>query len=94
MARRRRYTKLSFYRVPSFYFFSGMCFVLCGCSFLFVFFAFFSFLFVVMLRWRFVHVPLIYSCRADHVSDWQPRILLGKVEAQSVNVINTLTRTP
>ena len=27
----------------------------------------------------------------DHVPDWQPRILLGMVEARSVNVKNTTT---
>ena len=31
------------------------------------------------------------SCPADHVSDWQPRILLSMVEAGSVNVKNTHT---
>ena len=29
----------------------------------------------------------------DHVPDWQPRILLGMVEARSVNVKNTTTTT-
>ena len=29
----------------------------------------------------FVHVPLTFSCPPDHVPDWQPRILLGMVEA-------------
>ena len=28
-------------------------------------------------------------CPADHVPDWQPRILLGMVEARSVNVNKT-----
>ena len=37
-------------------------------------------------RWSFfVGVPLIFFCPADHVPDWQPRILLGMVEARSVN---------
>ena len=30
--------------------------------------------------------PLIFFCPADHVPGWQPRILLGMVEARSVNV--------
>ena len=30
-----------------------------------------------------------FSCPADHVPDWQPRILLGMVEARLVNVKNT-----
>ena len=67
--------------------FSDMC--LCHCSFLFVvFFFFFS-----CSRWSFVDVPLIGSCPADHIPDWQPRILLGMVEARSVNVKNTTTTT-
>ena len=37
-------------------------------------------------HWSLVDVPLIFFCPADHVSDWQPRILLGMVEARSVNV--------
>ena len=28
---------------------------------------------------------------ADHVPDWQPRVLLGMVEARSVNVKKTTT---
>ena len=45
-------------------------------------------------RWSFVliDVPLIFSFPTDHVSEWQPRILLGMVEARSVNVKNTTTR--
>ncbi|CAM9745333.1 unnamed protein product [Ascophyllum nodosum] len=30
-------------------------------------------------------------CPADHVPDWQPRVLLGMVEARSVNVKKTTT---
>ena len=37
--------------------------------------------------------PLIFFCPADHVPDWQPRILLGMVEARSVNVKKTTTTT-
>ena len=40
-----------------------------------------------------VDVPLIFSCPADYVPDWQPRILLGMVEARSVNVKNTHIHT-
>ena len=29
--------------------------------------------------WSFVDVPLIFSCPADHIPNWQPRILLGMV---------------
>ena len=54
--------------------FSGMCVFLNVLSF---------------CRFRFavsVLVLLIFFCPADHVLDWQPRILLGMVEARSVNV--------
>ena len=37
-------------------------------------------------HWSLVAVPLIFFCPADHVPDWQPRFLLGMVEARSVNV--------
>ena len=29
---------------------------------------------LIFARWSFVDVPLIISCRADYVSDWQPRM--------------------
>ena len=47
-------------------------------------------------HWSLVDVPLIFFCPADHVPDWQPRILLGMVEARSVNVkkTNKQTKTP
>ena len=32
-------------------------------------------------------------CPADHVPDWQPRVLLGMVEARWVNVKKTTTTT-
>ena len=38
-------------------------------------------------------LPLIFFCPADHVPDWQPRILLGMVEARSGNVKKTTTTT-
>ena len=52
-----------------------------------------SFLFVFFFRpnWSFVDVLLIFFCPADHVPDWQPRILLGMVEARSVNVKKATT---
>ena len=40
-------------------------------------------------HWSFVDVPLIFFYPADHVPDRQPRILLGMVEARSVNVKKT-----
>ena len=36
-----------------------------------------------------MYVPLIFSRPADHVPDWQPRILLGMPKVRSVNVRNT-----
>ena len=62
-----------------------------------IFFSFLSFSLVfVMLpcsRWSFVGVLVTFSCSADHVPDWQPRILLGMVDARWVNVKNTTTTT-
>ena len=50
--------------------------------------------FLLSLELYFVDVSLIFSCQADHVPDRQPRILLGTVEAQSVNnVKSTQTHT-
>ena len=60
-----------------------------SCSFLFVVFCVFVFFFCS--HWSVVDVPLIFFCPADHVPDWQPRILLGMVEARSVNVKKTTT---
>ena len=68
-------------RVPFDYLFLACVFVFVvplSLSFLFVFFFFCS-------HWSLVDVPLIFFCPADHVPDWQPRILLGMVEARSVN---------
>ena len=45
----------------------------------------------VCSHWSLVDVPLISFCPADHVPDWQPRIVLGMVEARSVNVKKTTT---
>ena len=35
----------------------------------------------------------IFLSPADYVPDWQPRTLLGMVEARSVNVKNVITTT-
>ena len=81
MARVWHYTKLSLSSVLLLYFFlAGVVSV----SLRYVFFC---------SRWSFVDVPLIFFCPADHVvPDWQPRsILLGIVEARSVNVKKTTT---
>ena len=80
----------SLYRMPLVYLF--LAYVFCySCSFLFVVFCVFVFFFCS--HGSFVDVPLIFFCPADHVPDWQPRILLGMVEAQSVNVKKTITTT-
>ena len=85
MARGWHYTKLSLSSALLIYF-SGMCFVL-------LFLSLCRFCFVFMLSLDFVDVPLIFSCPADHVPDWQPRILLlGMVEARSVNLETTTTQ--
>ena len=47
--------------------------------------------FLFCSHWSLVDVPLIFFCPADHVPDWQPRVLLGMVEARSVNVKKTTT---
>ena len=87
-ARGRHYVKLSLSnaaRLP----FSDLCILLflflslcrlCVCVFL-------------CSYWSLVDVPLIFFCPADHVPDWQPRVLLGMVEARSVNVKKTTTTT-
>ena len=79
----------SLYRVPFVYLFLACVFVILvslSLSFLFVFFFFCS-------HWSLVDVPLTFFCPADRVPDWQPRILLGMVEARSVNVKKTTTTT-
>ena len=60
-----------------------------SCSFLFAVFCVFVFFFCS--HWSLVDVPLIFFCPADHVPEWQPRVLLGMVEARSVNVKKTTT---
>ena len=53
------------------------------------------FVFLFCSYWSLVDVPLIFFCPADHVPDWQhgSSILLGMVEARSVNVKKTTTNT-
>ena len=79
MARGWHYAKLSLSNVPRLSF-SGLCILL----FLFLLFVVFCvFVFFFCSHWSLV----------DHVPDWQPRILLGMVEARSVNVKKTTTTT-
>ena len=88
MARGRHYAKLSLSNATRLSF-SDLCILLflflslcrvCVCVFL-------------CSHWSLVDVPLIFFCPADHVPDWQPRVLLGMVEARSVNVKKTTTTT-
>ena len=88
MARGRHYAKLSLSNAARLSF-SDLCILLflflslcrlCVCVFL-------------CSHWSLVDVPLIFFCPADHVPDWQPRVLLGIVEARSVNVKKTTTTT-
>ena len=78
MARGWQYAKLSLSSALLLSF-SGMCVLL-----LFLFVVVFVLFFVLFFcsRWSFVDVPLIFSCPAAHVPDWQPLILLGMVEAR------------
>ena len=87
MARGRHYAKLSLSNAARLSF-SDLCILLfmflslcrlCVCVFL-------------CSHWSLVDVPLICFCPADHVPDWQPRVLLGMVEARSVNVKKTTTK--
>ena len=80
----------SLYRMPLVYLLLT-CVFCYSCSFLFVVFCAFVFLFCS--HWSLVDVPLIFFCPADHVPDWQPRVLLGMVEARSVNVKKITTTT-
>ena len=82
MARGWHYAKLSLSSALRLYF-SGMCILL------FLFLSLCRFFFCS--HWSLVDVPLIFFCPADHVPDWQPRILLVMVEARSVNVKKTTT---
>ena len=88
MARGWHYAKLSLSNALRLSF-PGLCILLflflslCRCFCVFVFF--------FCSHWSLVDVPLIFFCPANHVPDWQPRILLGMVEARSVNVKKTTT---
>ena len=87
MARGWHYAKLFLSNARRLYF-SGMC------TLLFLFLSlcrFCLFLFFFCSHWSLVDVPLIFFCPADHIPDWQPRVLLGMVEARSVNVKKTTT---
>ena len=90
MAHGRHYAKLSLSNAPRLSF-SDLC-ILLFLTFLFVVF-FCVFVFFFCSHWSLVDVPLIFFCPADHVPDWQPRVLLGMVEARSVNVKKTTTTT-
>ena len=88
MARGQHYAKLSLSNAARLSF-SDLCILLflflslcrlCVCVFL-------------CSHWSLVDLPLIFFCPADHVPDWQPRVLLGMVEARSVNVKKTTTTT-
>ena len=83
-----RYTKLSLVYALLLLFLA--CALSC-CSLLFIScFVLFSF---SCSRRSFVDAHLIFSCPPDHVPDWQPRVLLGMVEARSVHVKNIHTHT-
>ena len=88
MARGWHYdAKLSLSNAPCLSF-SGLCILL----FLFLSLCRFCVsVFFFCSHWSLVDVPLIFFCPADHVPDCQPRILLGMVEARSVNVKKTTT---
>ena len=87
MARGWHYAKLSLSNAPRLYF-SDLCILV----FLFLSLCRFCvFVFFFCSHWSLVDVPLIFFCPADHVPDWQPRVLLGMVEARSVNVKKTTT---
>ena len=88
MARGRHYAKLSLSNAARLSF-SDLCILL------FMFLSLFRLCVCVFLcsHWSLVDVPLIFFCPADHVPDWQPRVLLGMVEARSVNVKKTTTTT-
>ena len=89
MARGRHYAKLSLSNAARLSF-SDLCILL------FMFLSLCRLCVCVLLcsHWSLVDVPLIFFCPADHVlPDWQPRVLLGMVEARSVNVKKTTTTT-
>ena len=81
----------SLYRVPFFYLFLACVF--CYCSFFLSFLFCFVMFFLLSLDVELCRLDglLIFFCPADHVPDWQPRILLGMVEARSIDVKKTTT---
>ena len=88
MARGRHYAKLSLSNAARLSF-SDLCILL----FLFLSLCRLCVRVFLCSHWSLVDVPLIFFCPADHVPDWQPRVLLGMVEARSVNVKKTTTTT-
>ena len=88
MARGRHYAKLSLSNAARLSF-SDLCILL----FLFLSLCRLCVFVFLCSHWSLVDVPLISFCPADHVPDWQPRVLLGMVEARSVNVKKTTTTT-
>ena len=83
MARGWHYAKLSLSNARRLSF-SGMCILL----FLFLSLCRFClFVFFFCSHWSLVDVPLISFCPADHVPDWQPRMVLGMVESRSVKAV-------
>ena len=88
MARGRHYAKLSLSNAARLSF-SDLCILL----FLFLSLCRLCVRVFLCSHWSLVDVPLIFFCPAGHVPDWQPRVLLGMVEARSVNVKKTTTTT-
>ena len=88
MARGRHYAKLSLSNAARLSF-SDLCILL----FLFLSLCRLCVCVFICSHWSLVDVPLIFFYLADHVPDWQPRVLLGMVEARSVNVKKTTTAT-
>ena len=96
MARGWHYTKLSLSSALLLSF-SGMCIfiiVTFFCRFCFVSLCFFCVLFLILLSLELCRCSSdIFLSPAHHVPDCQPHILLGTVEARSVNVKKTTTAT-
>ena len=89
MARGWHYAKISLSNAPRLSFpgmrillflFLSLCRFLCVFDFL-------------LLSLELGRCSSIFFCPADHVPDWQPRIVLGMVEARSVNVKKTTITT-
>ena len=88
MARGRHYAKLSLSNAPRLSF-SDLCILL----FLFLSPRRFCVCVFLLLSLELGRCSLIFFCPADHVPDWQPRVLLRMVESRSVNVKKTTTTT-